>query len=114
VSGATRYDPETIHGFDNRRNNWEVSATLSRELMSRVSADVSYFRRAQGHFTTTDNLDVAPSDFTPYCVTAPRDSRLPDGGGFQVCGLVRHCRPEIWCRDQQHRHLRRELQQQAD
>jgi hypothetical protein len=87
VSIATRYDPATIQGFDRRRNNWEVSTTLSHELMSRVSAEVSYFRRAQGHFTTTDNLDEAPSDFQPYCVTAPTDARLPNGGGYQVCGL---------------------------
>jgi hypothetical protein len=87
VNIATRYDPATIDGFDRRRNNWEVSTTLSHELMSPVSAEVSYFRRAQGHFTTTDNLDVAPSDFTPYCVTAPTDPRLPNGGGFPVCGL---------------------------
>ena len=87
VSIATRYDPETIHGFDNRRNNWEVSTTISHELMPRVSTELSYFRRAQGHFTTTDNLDVAPSDFNSYCVTAPTDPRLPNGGGYQVCGL---------------------------
>ena len=87
VSIATRYDPETIHGFDNRRNNWEVSTTISHELMPRVSTELSYFRRAQGHFTTTDNLDVAPSDFNSYCVTAPTDARLPNGGGYQVCGL---------------------------
>ncbi|HET6959728.1 MAG TPA: hypothetical protein VFI56_24210, partial [Vicinamibacterales bacterium] len=49
--------------------------------------EVSYFRRAQGHFTTTDNLDVSPSDFNSYCVTAPTDSRLPNGGGYQICGL---------------------------
>jgi hypothetical protein len=55
--------------------------------MERVSAEVSYFRRAQGHFTTTDNLDVSASDFTPYCVTAPTDPRLPNGGGNQICGL---------------------------
>ncbi len=35
----------------------------------------------------TDNLDVAPSDFQSYCVTAPRDPRLPDDGGQQICGL---------------------------
>jgi Carboxypeptidase regulatory-like domain len=87
VSVATRYDPETINGFDKRRNNWEVSTTISHELMARVSTELSYFRRAQGHFTTTDNLDVAPGDFQQYCVKAPTDSRLPDGGGFQVCGL---------------------------
>jgi hypothetical protein len=87
VNIATRYDPATITGFDNRRNNWEVSATLAHELAARVAAEVSYYRRAQGHFTTTDNLDVTPSDFTPYCVTAPTDPRLPGGGGNQICGL---------------------------
>ena len=87
VNIATRFDPETYHGFDNRRNNWEVSATVSHELMSRVAAELSYFRRAQGHFTTTDNLDVAPADFQSYCVTAPTNPRLPNGGGNQICGL---------------------------
>ena len=87
VNIATRYDPETITGFDHRRNNWETSATLSHELMPRVSTEISYYRRAQGHLQTTDNLDVSPSDFTPYCVTAPVDSRLPNGGGNQICGL---------------------------
>src|SRR3954469_12567079 len=87
VNIATRYDPETIHGFDHRRNNWETSATVSHELMPRVSTEISYYRRAQGHLQTTDNLDVAPSDFTSYCVTAPADSRLPNGGGNQICGL---------------------------
>ena len=87
VNIATHYDPATTQGFDHRRNNWEVSATLTHELAARVSTELSYFRRAQGHFTTTDNLDVAPSDFQPYCVTAPTDARLPNGGGYQVCGL---------------------------
>jgi hypothetical protein len=87
VSVATQYDPETIEGFGKRRNNWEVSASVTQELMSRVSVDVAYFRRAQGNFTTTDNLDVAPSDFQPYCVTSPPDPRLPGGGGQEICGL---------------------------
>jgi hypothetical protein len=87
VNIATRFDPATITGFDHRRNNWETSATLAHELIERVSTEISYYRRAQGHFTTTDNLDVSPTDFTPYCVTAPLDSRLPNGGGNQICGL---------------------------
>lgn len=87
VNIATRYDPDTITGFGHRRNNWEVSAGVTQELMSRLSVDLTYYRRAQGNFTTTDNLDVAPSDFQPYCVTAPRDERLPNGGGQQICGL---------------------------
>ena len=84
---ATRFDPDTIRGFGKRRNNWEFSTSVTQELMSRLSVDVAYFRRAQGNFTVTDNLDVAPADFEPYCVTAPRDPRLPDGGGQRICGL---------------------------
>lgn len=87
VNVATQYDPETIEGFGRRRYNWEVSASVTQQLMSRVSVDVAYFRRAQGNFTTTDNLDVTPVDFQPYCVTAPVDSRLPGGGGNEICGL---------------------------
>ena len=87
VNVATRFDPDTIVGFGKRRNNWEVSAGVTQELFSRLSVDATYYRRAQGNFTTTDNLDVAPADFEPYCVTAPRDPRLPDGGGQQICGL---------------------------
>jgi hypothetical protein len=87
VSVATQYDPDTIEGFGKRRANWEVSASVTQELMSRVSVDVAYFRRSQINFTTTDNLDVAPSDFQSYCVTSPVDPRLPGGGGQQICGL---------------------------
>jgi hypothetical protein len=87
VNIATRYDPETINGWFKRRNNWEFSTSITQELIDRVSADVAYYRRSQGNFTTTDNLDVSPNEFQPYCVTAPTDSRLPNGGGYQVCGL---------------------------
>jgi hypothetical protein len=87
VNIATRYDPDTITGFGHRRGNWEFTTGITQELMSRLSVDVSYYRRSQINFTTTDNLDVTPADFNPFCVTAPRDSRLPDGGGQQICGL---------------------------
>jgi hypothetical protein len=30
---------------------------------------------------------VTLTDFTPYCVTAPLSPKLPNGGGYQVCGL---------------------------
>jgi hypothetical protein len=34
-----------------------------------------------------DNQAVTPTDFDPFCITAPVDPRLPNGGGHQVCGL---------------------------
>lgn len=46
-----------------------------------------YYRRWYGNFRSIDNASVSPADFDPYCVTAPSDSRLPNGGGNQLCGL---------------------------
>lgn len=48
---------------------------------------VGYYRRWYGNFNTTDNLGVRPADYDPYCVKAPVDARLPNGGGYDVCGL---------------------------
>jgi len=32
---------------------------------------------------------VNPAHFDPYRVSAPLDSRLPDGGGYPICGLYK-------------------------
>ncbi|MGH6692465.1 MAG: hypothetical protein ACREF4_17495, partial [Gammaproteobacteria bacterium] len=50
-------------------------------MATRVSVDVSYFRRSFGNFFVTDNRAVGPADFTEFSVTAPNtDSRLPTAG----------------------------------
>ena len=46
-----------------------------------------YFRRTWARFTATDNLLTTPADYDPYCTLAPVDSRLPGGGGYEICGL---------------------------
>jgi hypothetical protein len=81
---TTRYadDARTTRGY-----NWETSGSIQHELLPRVSANAGYFRRWYGNFRTTDNLEVTPADFDPFCVTAPMDSRLPGGGGYDICGL---------------------------
>jgi len=84
---ATRYDKEVLEGWGVRPYNWSVSAGVQRQLTRGTSIDIGYFRRWYGNFTVTDNLAVEPSDFDPYCVTAPtNDSRLPVAGQ-QICGF---------------------------
>ena len=81
----TTYDPDILSGSGKRRDNWEVSAGIQQQIAERLSVDVSYFRRSQGHFTATDNRAVTPSDYQEFCVTTPTDTRLPTSGQV-LCG----------------------------
>jgi hypothetical protein len=82
---ATKYDPDVLLGFGKRGYNWEISSSLQHELRPGLSANVEYNRRWFGNQTVTNNRARTPSDWSPYCVTAPSDARLPNGGGYQVC-----------------------------
>ena len=80
------YDKDTLTGFGKRNFNWEISAGVQRELLPKVSADITYFRRWYGNFVITDDLAIGPQDFDRFTLTAPKDPRLPGGGGYQVEG----------------------------
>jgi hypothetical protein len=80
-------DPDWAKGYGVRPYNWETAVSVQRQLLSGLSANVGYFHRTFGNFVVTDNLLVGPSDYDPYCITAPVDSRLPNGGGYPICGL---------------------------
>jgi hypothetical protein len=80
------YDKNTLTGWGKRNFNWEFSAGVQRELVPRVSADLTYFRRWYGNFVLVDDLAVGPGDFDSFTLTAPKDPRLPGGGGYPVQG----------------------------
>src|SRR5436309_1033870 len=84
---ATTNDPATNRGWGARGYNWETSAAVQHELMRGLSVNVGYYRRWYGNLTATDNTLVRPADYDPYCITVPVDSRLPGGGGNQLCGF---------------------------
>jgi hypothetical protein len=84
---STTSDPNTTHGWGNRPYQWEFSAAIDHELAPRVSTSFGYFRRTFGNFTVVDNLALGASEFGTFSVTAPADTRLPDGGGYTVSGF---------------------------
>ena len=83
----TTYDPAIIDGWNVRQHNWDLWLSVQHELVPRVSVEASYVRRSWHNDSVTDNRAVSPADYDPYCVTAPADSRLPGGGGYQICDL---------------------------
>jgi hypothetical protein len=85
--GATQLADDVREGWGASPYIWEGHVELQHELMPRVGLTVGYFRTWWGNFTTTDNTLTEPADYNQYCVTAPTDSRLPNGGGYEVCGL---------------------------
>jgi hypothetical protein len=84
---TTRYADDVLHGFGVRDYFWDMSSEIHHELRPGVSVTGGYYRNSYGNFRVTDNLAVTAADYQTYCVNAPLDPRLPDGGGYAVCGL---------------------------
>jgi len=84
----TSPDPAWLTGWGKRGYGWQVAVSVDHELAPGVAMGVGYYRTWYGNFTVTDNLAVTPADYSPYCITAPTDSRLPsDISGQQLCGF---------------------------
>ena len=88
---TTRYSDDVL--LRNRQYSWQWSAGIQHELLPRVALNVGYFRTTWQNHRVTDNLVTTPADFDPFCVTAPVDPELPNGGGDQQCGFY-NIRPD--------------------
>ena len=93
---ANKWSDEVLRGWGVRDSNWDISTEVQHQLNQHISMSAGYFFNTGGYFrnstTTTknrvtDNTLVTPENYDPYCITAPTDPRLPNGGGYQVCGL---------------------------
>jgi hypothetical protein len=80
-------DPALLDGWGVRPSDWSFGASVQHEVLPRVSVEAGYFRRSLNGFTVTDNRAQAPSDFGTFSITAPKDARLPNGGGYRLDGL---------------------------
>ena len=96
---ATRWDPAVLEGYGKRDANWDFSTEIQHELRPGFGITGGYYWNNGGYTRqgtaanpsrnrVTDNLLVSPQDYDTYCITAPLHPKLPDGGGYPVCGLA--------------------------
>ncbi len=83
-SNLAQVNPALLHGWGVRRHDGQWGVNVQQELRPRVSLDVGYNRRWFGGFTVTDNLVRDPSQYDKWVITAPKDPRLPGGGGYPI------------------------------
>jgi hypothetical protein len=88
LTGLDQVDPEILGGWGVRGYDWQFGVAVQQEVLPRVSVEVAYNRRWWGNFTLEDNQAVGPSDYEPWIATAPLDSRLPGGGGYNITRYI--------------------------
>jgi hypothetical protein len=76
----TRLDPKVTHGWGVRPYNWTFEVGVQREIIPRVSATATYFRRWFGNHLVTDNKALTLADYTFFDLPLPADPRLPISG----------------------------------
>ena len=81
------FDPNFVSGWGTRPYNWSMGFGVQHELLPRVSATLTFNRNWWGNWYVVDNRSTVAADYTPYAINAPRDPRLPDGGGYRIDGL---------------------------
>jgi hypothetical protein len=87
TSFSDSYDPRILSGWGVRPSDWTFGMSVQQQLRGRMSIEAGYFRRWLNGFTVTDNLARAPSDYGTFSIVAPRDPRLPGGGGYTIGDL---------------------------
>jgi len=89
VGAATIVDPNLLTGWGVRTHDYQSEVTLQQEILPRVSAQVGYNHRTfHGFFVTQDINRNIGADYASYTITAPVDSRLPNGGGYPLLVYV--------------------------
>ena len=96
---TTQYSPDLLRGWGKRGYNDEITFAMQHQVAERVSVNGGYYRRTFGNATFTDDLRYDASSYDSFCITAPRDPDLPDGGGYQVCG-VQDLKPSVFALNQ--------------
>jgi len=83
---GTRFSDEVLGGWGVRPYTWQGSLVLQQELRPGTGLTVGYYRTSFGNPMVLQDLARSPSDYDPFCITAPVNAQLPTSGS-QLCGF---------------------------
>jgi hypothetical protein len=81
------FDPNYVGGWGARPYNWGIGLSVQQEVLPRLSVTAGFHRNWWGNWYVVDNRATSLEDYTPFSIQAPRDPRLPGGGGYTIGGL---------------------------
>jgi hypothetical protein len=91
LGAATQVHPDVLSGWGVRPGDDQYTFVAQQEVAPRMAAEFAFTHRAWHGFFVTDDLTRRGninSYYETYTLTAPRDSRLADGGGYPVTVFV--------------------------
>lgn len=92
---ATTVNPAVLEGWGVRNRDWQLGGSVQQQIAPQVSVEVAYNRRIWTNFFVTHNTALTAADFDTVTLTAPQNSKLPNGGGYPVTFLTRNTRSAL-------------------
>ena len=80
VNFGTANDLKSLD-LDGREGNYEFNVSLQHELLNGISTSIGWYRRDYFKMWWTDNILQSHSDYTPFNIVGPVDSRLGGNSG---------------------------------
>ncbi len=81
------YANDVTHGWQNRPNEWTMSASVQQEVVPGIALTFGFYRTWFGNLTVAQNTAIPASGYDQYCVTPPASTAYSGIGGTPLCNL---------------------------
>ena len=96
---TTTVNPKVLEGWGTRNRDWQIGVGVQQQIAPQVAMEVTYNRRIWSNFFLTHNRALTAADYDEVTIIAPKNDKLPNGGGYPVTFLTRNNRSALGATD---------------
>jgi hypothetical protein len=85
-------NPAVLEGWGTRNRDWQMGVGISRKWRRRSAVESPTTAASGATSSRRTTARSPPADYDEVTLVAPRDERLPNGGGYPVTFLTRNNR----------------------